>query len=100
MDMRRIGSLEVTVIGLGTNNFGYFMEEDAVPPVVDAALDAGINFSDTADSYLENVAAGEWRLTPEEVAEIDALAPPASHVSPMGPGKEGGQGRACRLCAR
>jgi aryl-alcohol dehydrogenase-like predicted oxidoreductase len=54
MDKRRIGSLEVSVIGLGTNNFGFFMEEDAVPPVVDAALEAGINLFDTADSYLES----------------------------------------------
>jgi aryl-alcohol dehydrogenase-like predicted oxidoreductase len=54
MDMRRIGSLEVSVIGLGTNNFGFFMEADAVPAVVDAALEAGINFFDTADSYLES----------------------------------------------
>ena len=56
MDTRRIGSLEVSVIGLGTNNFGYFMEEDAVPPVVDAALAAGITLFDTADSYLESEA--------------------------------------------
>ena len=54
MDTRRIGSLEVSVIGLGTNNFGFFMEESAVPPVVDAALEAGITFFDTADSYLES----------------------------------------------
>ena len=54
MDTRRIGSLEVSVIGLGTNNFGFFMEESAVPPVVDVALEAGINFFDTADSYLES----------------------------------------------
>jgi len=39
------------VIGLGTNNFGLLMEEDQVPPVLDAALEAGINFFDTADSY-------------------------------------------------
>jgi len=56
MDTRRIGSLEVSVIGLGTNNFGFFMEEDAVAPVVDAALGAGITFFDTADSYLESEA--------------------------------------------
>jgi len=56
MDTRDIGSLEVSVIGLGTNNFGYFMEEDAVAPVVDAALEAGITFFDTADSYLESEA--------------------------------------------
>ena len=54
MDTRRIGSLDVSVIGLGTNNFGFFMEADAVPAVVDAALDVGINFFDTADSYLES----------------------------------------------
>jgi aryl-alcohol dehydrogenase-like predicted oxidoreductase len=56
MDTRRIGSLEVSVIGLGTNNFGFFMGEDAVPPVVDAALEAGITLFDTADSYLDSEA--------------------------------------------
>jgi len=54
VDTRRIGSLEVSVVGLGTNNFGFFMDEGAVAPVVEAALDAGINFFDTADSYLES----------------------------------------------
>jgi aryl-alcohol dehydrogenase-like predicted oxidoreductase len=54
MDKRPLGSLNVSVVGLGTNNFGYFMQEDAVAPVVDAALDAGINFFDTSDSYLES----------------------------------------------
>ena len=56
MDTRRLGSLEVSVIGLGTNNFGFFMEEAAVPPVVDAAIEAGITLFDTADSYLESEA--------------------------------------------
>ena len=52
MRQRNIGSLSVSVIGLGTNNFGFSMAEDAVLPVVDAALESGINFFDTADSYL------------------------------------------------
>ena len=52
MRQRKIGSLSVSVIGLGTNNFGFTMAEDAVLPVVDAALEVGINFFDTADSYL------------------------------------------------
>jgi aryl-alcohol dehydrogenase-like predicted oxidoreductase len=51
METRKIGSLEVTVVGLGTNNFGMLMEEDQVAPVVDATIDAGINFIDTSDSY-------------------------------------------------
>jgi aryl-alcohol dehydrogenase-like predicted oxidoreductase len=48
---RKIGSLEVTLVGLGTNNFGLGMAADAVPPVVAAAIEQGINFFDTADSY-------------------------------------------------
>jgi aryl-alcohol dehydrogenase-like predicted oxidoreductase len=51
MDTRRIGALEVSVVGLGTNNFGMAMTDDQVPPVVEAALDSGINFFDTSDSY-------------------------------------------------
>ncbi|MGD9797448.1 MAG: aldo/keto reductase [Acidimicrobiia bacterium] len=52
MEMRKLGSLDVSSIGLGTNNFGIGrMEAREVPPVVDAALEAGINFFDTADSY-------------------------------------------------
>jgi aryl-alcohol dehydrogenase-like predicted oxidoreductase len=41
----------VTVVGLGTNNFGFGMSAEAVPPVVDAAQREGINFLDTSDSY-------------------------------------------------
>lgn len=54
MQTRRIGALEVTVIGLGTNNFGMGMQAEEVGPVVDAALEAGINFFDTSDSYGES----------------------------------------------
>jgi aryl-alcohol dehydrogenase-like predicted oxidoreductase len=54
METRKIGSLEVTVVGLGTNNFGMLMEADQVQPVVDATLEAGINFIDTSDSYGES----------------------------------------------
>lgn len=51
METRQIGSLEVTVVGLGTNNFGFGMAEEDVPGVVEAALTQGINFFDTADAY-------------------------------------------------
>jgi aryl-alcohol dehydrogenase-like predicted oxidoreductase len=54
VEARRIGSLEVSVTGLGTNNFGMGMDADAIPPVVDAALNSGINFFDTSDSYGES----------------------------------------------
>jgi aryl-alcohol dehydrogenase-like predicted oxidoreductase len=51
MQTRKIGTLDVTVVGIGTNNFGMRIDEDAAGKVVDAALDAGINFFDTADIY-------------------------------------------------
>ena len=48
---RRIGSLEVTIVGLGCNNFGSRLDESRTRRVVDAALDVGVNFFDTADIY-------------------------------------------------
>src|SRR5579871_1547952 len=48
---RRIGSLEVSLVGLGCNNFGGRLDAAATAEVVYAALDAGINFFDTADVY-------------------------------------------------
>jgi aryl-alcohol dehydrogenase-like predicted oxidoreductase len=54
METRKICSLDVSVVGLGTNNFGLSMDADKVGPVVDAALESGINFFDTADSYGES----------------------------------------------
>jgi aryl-alcohol dehydrogenase-like predicted oxidoreductase len=51
MDMRTIGSLSVSVVGVGCNNFGRRIDADGTAAVVNAALDAGINFFDTADIY-------------------------------------------------
>jgi aryl-alcohol dehydrogenase-like predicted oxidoreductase len=51
--MRALGpsGLQVSELGLGCNNFGGRVDEAGTRAVVDAALDAGINFFDTADSY-------------------------------------------------
>lgn len=51
MEMRKIGSLDVSVVGLGCNNFGGRLDAGATAAVVDAAIDAGVNFFDTADIY-------------------------------------------------
>jgi aryl-alcohol dehydrogenase-like predicted oxidoreductase len=51
METRRIGSLEVSRVGLGCNNFGWRLDAGQTADVVHAALDAGINFFDTADIY-------------------------------------------------
>jgi aryl-alcohol dehydrogenase-like predicted oxidoreductase len=53
MEYRRLGDsgLKVSAVGLGCNNFGMRIEQEATTAVVHAALDAGINFFDTADIY-------------------------------------------------
>jgi aryl-alcohol dehydrogenase-like predicted oxidoreductase len=42
---------EVSVVGLGTNNFGPRIDYDQTAAVLDAALDAGVTLIDTADIY-------------------------------------------------
>ncbi len=51
METRKIGSLDVSVVGLGCNNFGMRIDEAQAKTVVDAAIDEGISFFDTADVY-------------------------------------------------
>ena len=51
MEHRSIGSLSVSVIGIGCNNFGGRIDEAATETVVATALESGINFFDTADVY-------------------------------------------------
>jgi aryl-alcohol dehydrogenase-like predicted oxidoreductase len=48
---RRIGTLEVSVVGLGCNNFGGRIDAAATDRVVRASLDAGVTFFDTAEVY-------------------------------------------------
>ncbi len=53
MRFRPLGNsgLMVSVVGLGCNAFGTRIDADQTRAVVDAALDAGITFFDTADVY-------------------------------------------------
>jgi aryl-alcohol dehydrogenase-like predicted oxidoreductase len=48
---RNIGSLEVSVVGLGCNNFGGRIDADRTAAVVATALEEGITYFDTADIY-------------------------------------------------
>ena len=53
MRLRRLGSEgpDVSVVGLGCNNFGMRVDLEGTRAVVDAALDVGVTLLDTADIY-------------------------------------------------
>ena len=46
-----VPGLEVSVVGVGCNNFGWRLDQYETAGVVDAALEAGITLFDTAESY-------------------------------------------------
>lgn len=70
MEYRQLGNsgVRVSIIGLGTNQFGGPLDQQGVHDVIDASLDLGINFIDTADVYQEgrsetalgNTLRGKW----------------------------------------
>ena len=53
MKKRKLGNsdLEVSLVGLGCNNFGFRIDEESSRKVVHAAFDHGITLLDTADTY-------------------------------------------------
>jgi aryl-alcohol dehydrogenase-like predicted oxidoreductase len=51
MKQRALGSLQVSEVGLGCNNFGVRLSQESATDVVNGALEAGVNFFDTADIY-------------------------------------------------
>jgi aryl-alcohol dehydrogenase-like predicted oxidoreductase len=64
MRYRRLGDsgLVVSVVGIGCNNFGRQLDLDGTRAVVDAALEVGITFFDTADIYGEPHGTSEEQL--------------------------------------
>jgi aryl-alcohol dehydrogenase-like predicted oxidoreductase len=51
MQTRKVGSLQVSVAGLGCNNFGWRIDAEASAKVIDTAIESGVTFFDTADRY-------------------------------------------------
>ncbi len=83
---RRLGDsgLEASAVGLGCNNFGGRLDGDATAAVLEAALDAGITFFDTADIYggggeserlMGMALAGRREPSAADLAELDRIAP-------------------------
>ncbi len=57
MRYKRLGNsgLKVSVVGLGGNTFGRYVDEAGTARILHHALDLGLNFFDTADAYSQGV---------------------------------------------
>jgi aryl-alcohol dehydrogenase-like predicted oxidoreductase len=97
MRTRSLGPLEVTVVGLGCNNFGGRIDEAATRAVVDAALGAGVTFFDTADIY-GNHGGSEELLGRVLAGRRDQVVLATKFGKPMGDGAEA-RGRASYIRA-
>ena len=51
METRKLGSLEVSVVGVGCNHIGVTVDEAGAAAIVNAALESGVTFFDMADEY-------------------------------------------------
>lgn len=51
MKKRSIGPLSASVVGIGCNQFGRKIDAEQTKAIINAALDAGINYLDTSDRY-------------------------------------------------
>src|SRR6266516_4612154 len=85
--LRKLGPLDVTVVGLGCNNFGRRIDEAGTRAVVDAALEAGITFFDTADTY-GNKGGSEAFLGNALSGRRDRVVLATKFGKPMGDGAE------------
>jgi aryl-alcohol dehydrogenase-like predicted oxidoreductase len=89
MDYAPLGDsgLQVSRVGLGCNNFGGRLDLDRTRAVVDAALDAGITFVDTADIY--GGSGGSERFLGEVLqGRRDRVVLATKFGKPMGDGAE------------
>ena len=97
MKTRRIGSLEVSEVGLGCNNFGPRLDAAGTAAVVHAALEAGITFFDTADVY--GAGRSEEFLAKALAGRRERVVIATKFGMEMGPGRKGARAayvkRAC-----
>jgi aryl-alcohol dehydrogenase-like predicted oxidoreductase len=89
VEKRKIGSLEVSLAGLGCNNFGWRIDAAGTAAVVNTAIDSGINLFDTADIY--GGGQSEEYLGRALKGRRDKVLIATKFGMKMGDGKEGGK---------
>lgn len=90
MEYNDLGALRVSAVGLGCNNFGSRIDQAATQAVVDAAIDAGVTYFDTAEAY-GNGASEELlgRAIADRRAEV-VIATKWGHPVNLADGERGG----------
>jgi aryl-alcohol dehydrogenase-like predicted oxidoreductase len=94
MQKRKIGKSgpEVSLVGLGTNNFGGRIGREAAQRVVDKALDLGVTLIDTADIY--GIKGGSEKILGEVLgSRRKGVVLATKFGMPMGDGNNGGASR-------
>ncbi|HEX7758089.1 MAG TPA: aldo/keto reductase [Caulobacteraceae bacterium] len=88
MDFRRLGTsgLKVSEVGLGCNNFGMRLDQAGTDAVVNACLDNGITFFDTADVY--GASKSETMLGEALKGKRHEVVLATKFAMPMGPGPD------------
>jgi len=89
MRTRSLGCLQVSVIGLGCNNFGKRLDQAGTDAVVHAALDAGITFFDTANTYGAGNSESETQLGQALLGRRDEAVVATKFGMPMTDGRWG-----------
>lgn len=101
MEQRTIGTLSVSVVGLGTNQLGTrACDEAASARIVSEAIDAGITYFDTADeygrNYFDSTDTGGWGRSEEYLGRAlrgrrdDVVIATKFGVQPYGDPERGG----------
>ena len=88
MEYRNLGNtgLKVSIVGIGCNNFGRRCDAVATAAVVDAALDAGVNFFDSADIYGPNGLSEEYLGQAIRGKDRSSVIIASKFANPMGAG--------------
>ena len=90
MEHRPLGTLSVSVVGLGCNNFGRRLDAGETARVVHAAIDAGINYFDTAESYGDGMSEEYLGRAVSDRRDEVLIATKWGHTASLGDGERGG----------
>lgn len=90
MEHRPLGQLQVSVVGLGCNNFGARLDEDGTRQVIDSAIENGITYLDTAESYGDGMSEELLGRVLEGRRDQVVLATKWGHTGSLAEGERGG----------